>query len=64
MLQAEEGIFISDGGTWCPTAAKHHFHDASRILDWYHLMEHVWQAARELYPDENPGHAPLDWRPA
>lgn len=52
MLQADEVIFISDGGGWCDTVAKSHFHDATRILDWYHLSEHIWEAARALYSDE------------
>jgi hypothetical protein len=52
MLQADEVIFISDGGGWCETVAKQHFRDAIRILDWYHLSEHIWEAARALYPDE------------
>lgn len=52
MLQADEVIFISDGGAWCDTVAKRYFHDATRILDWYHLVEHIWTAARVLYADE------------
>lgn len=52
MLQADEVIFISDGGGWCDTVAKQHFRDAIRILDWYHLSEHIWEVARALYPDE------------
>ena len=32
--------------------ARAHFRDAVRILDWYHLIEHLWAAARALYPDE------------
>lgn len=52
MLQADEVIFISDGGSWCDTVAKRHFHDATRILDWYHLSEHIWEAARALYANE------------
>jgi hypothetical protein len=51
MLQADEVVFISDGGGWCDTVAKTYFHDAERILDWYHLAEHVWEAARALYSD-------------
>jgi len=53
MLQADEVIFISDGGTWCDTVARNHFRDATRILDWYHLCEHVWDTARTLYPEES-----------
>jgi hypothetical protein len=52
MLQADEVIFISDGGTWCDTVARNHFHDATRILDWYHLGEHVWETARVLYASD------------
>jgi len=53
MLQADEVIFISDGGSWCESVAKTYFSDATRILDWYHLIEHVWEAARVLYSDES-----------
>ena len=52
MLQADEVIFISDGGAWCDTIAKRYFHDATRILDWYHLVEPIWATARVLVPDE------------
>jgi hypothetical protein len=52
MLQADEVVFISDGGGWCDTVARTYFHDARRILDWFHLVEHVWEAARILYRDE------------
>lgn len=57
MLQAEEVIFISDGGAWCDTVARTHFSDATRILDWYHLVEHVWAAARVLYPVDSAAHS-------
>ena len=53
MLEADEVIFISDGGSWCETVWATYFRDAVRILDWYHLSEHVWKAARALYADEN-----------
>jgi hypothetical protein len=56
MLQAEEVIFISDGGTWCDTVARKHFPDAARILDWYHLSEHIWEAARVLYDEDGAAH--------
>jgi len=40
------------GGGWCDTIAKRYFHDATRILYWYHLVEHIWATGRVLYPDE------------
>jgi hypothetical protein len=52
LLEAKETIFISDGGTWCNTVAETCFRDTIRILDWYHLSEHVWEAGRALYPDD------------
>lgn len=52
MLQAAEVIFISDGGGWCNTVAELYFKDATRILDWYHLSEHLWAAGRQLYPQD------------
>jgi hypothetical protein len=44
-----EVIFISDGGGWCNTVAQTYFKEAVRILDWYHLVEHIWAAGRQLY---------------
>lgn len=52
LREAEEVIFISDGGAWCETVWHTHFRDARRILDWYHAAQHVWATARALYPDE------------
>ena len=52
MLKASEVIFISDGGTWCSTVAELYFKDTTRILDWYHLSEHVWATGRGLYPQD------------
>jgi hypothetical protein len=53
MRQAKEVIFISDGGSWCNTVAETYFKDATRILDWYHLSEHVWETGRDLYPTDD-----------
>ena len=55
MLQAAEVIFVSDGGVWCDSVARMYFKDATRILDWYHLSEHVWAAGRLLYPENEKG---------
>lgn len=53
MLECADVVFISDGGTWCSSVADRYFKEACRILDWYHLSEHIWQAGRVLYgPDE------------
>jgi len=52
MLNCPEVIFISDGGGWCNTVAQTYFKEALRILDWYHLSEHVWETGRKLYPGD------------
>lgn len=53
MLECAEVIFISDGGVWCHSVAERYFKEALRILDWYHLSEHLWKAGHLLYgPDE------------
>lgn len=52
LLAAPEVIFISDGGTWCNTVAEMYFKGATRILDWYHLSEHIWETGRQLYPQD------------
>jgi hypothetical protein len=52
LLEADEVIFLSDGGSWCETVWRTHFRGARRIVDWYHVSEHVWAAARELYACE------------
>ncbi len=58
LLEAKEALFISDGGTWCNTVAQACFRDAIRILDWYHLSEHVWEAGRALYPEDEKAAKP------
>ncbi len=41
--------FIADGARWLWEVAALHFPDAIQILDWYHLSEHVHDAAALLY---------------
>jgi hypothetical protein len=47
--RAKLRAFIADGARWLWEAAATHFPDAVQILDWYHLSEHVHQAAAKLY---------------
>ena len=61
MLQCPQVVFISDGGTWCSSVAELYFNDALRILDWYHLSEHVWSTGRELHP-QDPKRRSAGWR--
>ena len=54
LLEATEVIYISDGGAWCETIADDYFRGATHILDWYHLSQHVWEAAHALYENDLP----------
>jgi hypothetical protein len=47
--QATERIFAADGGEWCWSIHQQYFTSAQGILDWYHVSEHVWQAAGVLH---------------
>ena len=46
--------FLADGARWLWEMAGTHFPDAVQILDWYHLSEHVHQAAAVLYGQGSP----------
>jgi len=46
--QAPEKIFAADGGDWCWDIQARYFSQATRILDWYHANEHLWETARHL----------------
>lgn len=44
--QADEKVFAADGGPWCWQIRSLYFSAAQPILDWFHVSEHVWAAAR------------------
>ncbi len=46
--QAQEKIFSADGADWCWEVQATFFADAVPIVDWYHVSEHVWTAARAV----------------
>jgi Uncharacterised protein family (UPF0236) len=48
--QAREKIFAADGADWCWNIHQRYFGDAEGILDWFHVGEHLWSAARALCP--------------
>jgi len=54
LASAKEVVFIGDGAEWIWNIADRHFNDkrTTWVLDWYHLVEHLWEAARVLYPDD------------
>ena len=55
--QAQERIFAADGGDWCWDIHQRYFSDATGILDWFHVSEHVWAAAHVLHPEASAAQA-------
>jgi hypothetical protein len=51
--QAREKIFAADGADWCWDVHTALFPDATPIVDWYHVSEHVWTAAR-IVAEQDP----------
>lgn len=61
--RATTRAFIADGARWLWDLADTHFPDAVQILDWYHLSEHVHQAAALLYGEGSAAARRFsDWR--
>ena len=57
LASAKEVVFIGDGAEWIWNIANRHFNDkrTTWVLDWYHLVEHLWEAAGVLHPDDRAG---------
>lgn len=47
---AARGAIIGDGAVWIDSLAKTHFDGWVRILDFLHLLAHVWAAACAAFP--------------
>lgn len=52
-VEANEKLFAADGGAWCWDIQARYFRDAAGILDWYHVSEHVWAAAKIVSPQQS-----------
>lgn len=51
--------FIADGAAWLWKLQASFFANATPILDWYHLVEHVYKAANQLHGQGTP--AATEW---
>ena len=45
---------IGDGAPWIWEMVRHIFPYATQILDWYHLTEHLWTAAKVVHGEGTP----------
>lgn len=50
---AKERAVIGDGAAWVWNVAEDVCPDGRQIVDWFHAVQHLAEAATALYPDEN-----------
>jgi hypothetical protein len=50
--RALQKVVIGDGAEWIWNLVALHFSDAIQIVDLYHARQHLWEAARKLYPND------------
>jgi hypothetical protein len=48
--RAKKKVVIGDGAEWIWNLVAEHFLDAIQIVDLYHARQHLWEVARQLYP--------------
>lgn len=49
LLQAEEVLILADGAAWIWNIAEDRFKGATQRVDMYHVREHLWNLAGELF---------------
>jgi hypothetical protein len=50
--RALKKVVMGDGAEWIWNLVALHFPDAIQIVDLYHARQHLWEVARQLYPDD------------
>lgn len=48
--RARKKVVIGDGAEWIWNLVAEHFPEALQIVDLYHARQHLWEVARQLYP--------------
>jgi hypothetical protein len=62
VLYAGHTVVTADGAAWIWRVASDLFPCSVQIVDWYHAMQHLAQAAADHYPDD--ASAAASWRKA
>ena len=57
LLQAEHVLILADGAIWIWNIAADRFKDASQRVDLYHVKEHLWTLAKQLFGDTDQAKA-------
>lgn len=58
---AKERAVIADGAAWIWNVAEDVCPDGRQIVDWFHAVQHLADAAAALYPDERQAHQRAHW---
>lgn len=53
MAQAAEVLVIADGAIWIWNLIQNRFRRATQRVDLYHVKQHLWSVARELYDQDS-----------
>jgi len=54
LTQAESVLVLADGAAWIWNIAQNRFKDAVHRVDFWHVSEHLWTVARDLYGQGTP----------
>lgn len=58
---AKERAVVGDGALWIWNVAEDVCPDGRQIVDWFHAVEHLTDAAKALYPDEKDDQKRKRW---
>jgi hypothetical protein len=54
-------VLMGDGAAWIWNLSEMHFPQAVEIVDFYHAVEHLWQAAEALWGNRDTSSATQSW---
>lgn len=52
---------VADGALWIWDVAEDVCPDGTQVVDWFHAVEHLSEAAHALYPDDKDTHKRKSW---
>jgi hypothetical protein len=59
--QAKRVVIMGDGAPWIWNLAEEHFPQAIEIVDYYHAVEHLWDAGESLWGNRDTSAATKGW---
>jgi hypothetical protein len=54
LLRADMVLILADGAIWIWKLAQNRFKDAMHRVDYWHIQEHLWTVARDIYGADAP----------